>query len=134
VHSLTYFYNWSFSHVRTPYALKWDGDMVLTPQSERVLRDLAWQLQDLGTSLTMRRDPVYRCALPGRTVVATAREREGVHPSRERRKELYWMNEDPHQKRNGVAQAAPALIERMTNTTEAMKAAAGETRRKLQEA
>ncbi|HEX2291116.1 MAG TPA: hypothetical protein VHH53_13190, partial [Pseudonocardiaceae bacterium] len=25
VHSLTYFYNWSFSHVRTRYALKWDG-------------------------------------------------------------------------------------------------------------
>jgi N-acetylglucosamine-6-sulfatase len=49
-------------------------------------------------------------------------------------KELYWMNEDPHQKRNGVEQAAPALIERMTNTTEAMKAAAGETRRKLEEA
>jgi glycosyltransferase involved in cell wall biosynthesis len=59
VHSLTYFYNWSFSHVRTPYALKWDGDMVLTPQGERVLRDLAWQLQDLGAALTMRRDPVY---------------------------------------------------------------------------
>src|SRR5437764_209418 len=27
VHSLTYFYNWSFSLVRTSYALKWDGDM-----------------------------------------------------------------------------------------------------------
>ena len=44
VHSLTYFYNWSFSHVLTRYALKWDGDMVLTPEGERVLRDLAWQL------------------------------------------------------------------------------------------
>src|ERR671912_488273 len=32
VHSLTYFYNWSFSHVQTRYALKWDGDMVLTPE------------------------------------------------------------------------------------------------------
>jgi glycosyltransferase involved in cell wall biosynthesis len=59
VHSLTYFYNWSFSHVRTPYALKWDGDMVLTPQGERVLRDLAWQLQGSGAALAMRRDPVY---------------------------------------------------------------------------
>ena len=29
VHSLAYFYNWSFAHVRTSYALKWDGDMVL---------------------------------------------------------------------------------------------------------
>jgi hypothetical protein len=33
--------------------------MVLTPQGERVLRDLAWQLHDLGAALTMRRDPVY---------------------------------------------------------------------------
>jgi glycosyltransferase involved in cell wall biosynthesis len=59
VHSLTYFYNWSFSHVRTRYALKWDGDMVLTPQGEQVLRDLAWQLQGIDGAITMRRDPVY---------------------------------------------------------------------------
>jgi glycosyltransferase involved in cell wall biosynthesis len=59
VHSLTYFYNWSFSHVRTRYALKWDGDMVLTPQGERVLRDLAWQLQGLDGAITMPRSPVY---------------------------------------------------------------------------
>ena len=59
VHSLTYFYNWSFSHVRTRYALKWDGDMVLTPQGERALRDLSWQLQGLDGAITMRRDPVY---------------------------------------------------------------------------
>jgi glycosyltransferase involved in cell wall biosynthesis len=59
VHSLTYFYNWSFSHVRTRYALKWDGDMVLTPQGEQVLRDLAWQLQSIDGAITMRRDPVY---------------------------------------------------------------------------
>ena len=59
VRSLTYFYNWSFSHVRTRYALKWDGDMVLTPQGEQVLRDLAWQLQGIDGTITMRRDPVY---------------------------------------------------------------------------
>jgi glycosyltransferase involved in cell wall biosynthesis len=59
VHSLTYFYNWSFSHVLTRYALKWDGDMVLTPEGERVLRDLAWQLQGVDAAITMRRDPVY---------------------------------------------------------------------------
>ncbi len=59
VHSLTYFYNWSFSHVQTRYALKWDGDMVLTPQGERVLRDLAWQLQGIDGAITLRRDPVY---------------------------------------------------------------------------
>ena len=59
VHSLTYFYNWSFSHVRTRYALKWDGDMVLTPEGEGVLGDLGWQLQGIDAAITMRRDPVY---------------------------------------------------------------------------
>jgi glycosyltransferase involved in cell wall biosynthesis len=59
VHSLTYFYNWSFSHVLTRYALKWDGDMVLTPEGEGVLRDLAWQLQGVDAAITMQRDPVY---------------------------------------------------------------------------
>src|SRR5215208_6058069 len=59
VHSLTYFYNWSFSHVRTRYALKWDGDMVLTPEGEGVLGDLGWQLQGIDATVKMRRDPVY---------------------------------------------------------------------------
>ena len=59
VHSLTYFYNWSFSHVRTRYALKWDGDMVLTPQGEQVLRDLAWQLEGIDEMVKMCRFPVY---------------------------------------------------------------------------
>jgi hypothetical protein len=59
VHSLTYFYNWSFSHVRTRYALKWDGDMVLTPEGEGVLRDLSWQLEGVDGTVKMRRDPVY---------------------------------------------------------------------------
>src|SRR5215212_2225932 len=59
VHSLTYFYNWSFSHVLTRYALKWDGDMVLTPEGERVLRDLAWQLQGIDGTVKMCRYPAY---------------------------------------------------------------------------
>jgi hypothetical protein len=59
VHSLTYFYNWSFSHVKTRYALKWDGDMVLTPEGERVLRDLAWQLQGIDGTVKMCRYPAY---------------------------------------------------------------------------
>jgi len=59
VHSLTYFYNWSFSHVRTRYALKWDGDMVLTPEGEGVLGDLGWQLQGIDATVKMRRFPVY---------------------------------------------------------------------------
>ena len=41
VHSLTHFYNWCFSHVRTSYSMKWDGDMVLTPEGAGILRDLA---------------------------------------------------------------------------------------------
>jgi sulfotransferase famil protein len=45
VHSLAYFYNWSFAHVRTTYALKWDGDMVLSDAAVAALRDLAWQLE-----------------------------------------------------------------------------------------
>lgn len=43
--SLAYFYNWSFAHVRTRYALKWDGDMVLSDHAIAALRDLAWQLE-----------------------------------------------------------------------------------------
>jgi hypothetical protein len=45
--------------VRTRYALKWDGDMVLTPQGEQVLRDLAWQLEGADGAITMPRSPVY---------------------------------------------------------------------------
>jgi hypothetical protein len=45
VHSLAYFYNWSFSHARTAYVLKWDGDMVLSNPAVLALRDLAWQLE-----------------------------------------------------------------------------------------
>jgi glycosyltransferase involved in cell wall biosynthesis len=45
VRSPTYFYNWSFSQVRTTYALKWDGDMVLSREGEHILRDLAWQVE-----------------------------------------------------------------------------------------
>ena len=59
VHSLTYFYNWSFSHVRTRYALKWDGDMVLSPEGEQVLRDLAWQMEGIDGAVTIPRSPVY---------------------------------------------------------------------------
>lgn len=59
VHSLTYFYNWSFSHVRTRYALKWDGDMVLTNQGEMIFRDLAWQLESCDTVINIPRFPLY---------------------------------------------------------------------------
>ena len=45
VHSLAYFYNWSFAHARTSYVLKWDGDMVLSDLAVQALRDLAWQLE-----------------------------------------------------------------------------------------
>ena len=52
VHSLTYFYNWAFSQVRTAYSLKWDGDMLLTEEGERILADLSWQLE--GESLVVK--------------------------------------------------------------------------------
>ena len=59
VHSLTYFYNWSFAHVRTAYALKWDGDMVLTDAAAAALRDLAWQLEAAELVVKVPRYPLY---------------------------------------------------------------------------
>ena len=58
VHSLTHFYNWSFAHVRTTYSMKWDGDMVLTPEGVGVLRDLSWQLQGSGAVVAIPRHPL----------------------------------------------------------------------------
>jgi glycosyltransferase involved in cell wall biosynthesis len=59
VHSLAWFYNWSFAHVETRYGLKWDGDMLLTVEGEQVLRDLAWQLEGTDVVLPIPRIPVY---------------------------------------------------------------------------
>ena len=59
VHSLAYFYNWSFAHVRTGYALKWDGDMVLSDRAAGVLRDLAWQLEAGEAIVKVPRHPLY---------------------------------------------------------------------------
>lgn len=59
VRSLTYFYNWSFSQVRTSYALKWDGDMVLTETGVKALQDLDWQLEATQRIVTMPRYPLY---------------------------------------------------------------------------
>jgi glycosyltransferase involved in cell wall biosynthesis len=58
VHSLTHFYNWSFSHVRTNYSMKWDGDMVLTPEGVAVLADLSWQLEDSNAVVAIPRHPL----------------------------------------------------------------------------
>ena len=59
VHSLAYFNNWAFSHVRTAYALKWDGDMVLTTEGERMLADFAWQVGHESWNLKLPRHPLY---------------------------------------------------------------------------
>jgi hypothetical protein len=59
VHSLVHFYNWSFAHVRTRYALKWDGDMVLTDDAVGVLRDLAFQLEAGEAIVKIPRSPLY---------------------------------------------------------------------------
>jgi glycosyltransferase involved in cell wall biosynthesis len=58
VHSLTHFYNWSFSHVRTAYSMKWDGDMVLTREGVSILRDLSWQLEDSNAIVAVPRHPL----------------------------------------------------------------------------
>ena len=58
VHSLTHFYNWSFSHVRTAYSMKWDGDMVLTPEGTATLADLSWQLEDSQAVVVVPRHPL----------------------------------------------------------------------------
>jgi glycosyltransferase involved in cell wall biosynthesis len=59
VHSLTYFYNWAFAHVRTPYCLKWDGDMVVTVDGERAFDELRWQLEGVDAVIHIPRYPVY---------------------------------------------------------------------------
>jgi hypothetical protein len=59
LHSLAYYYNWSFAHVRTNYALKWDGDMVLTDAAASQLRDLAWQLESVEAIIRVPRVPLY---------------------------------------------------------------------------
>ena len=59
VHSLTYFYNWAFSHVGTTYSLKWDGDMLLTEEGEQAFTDLAWQLEGMSRRVYMMRIPLY---------------------------------------------------------------------------
>jgi glycosyltransferase involved in cell wall biosynthesis len=59
VHSLTHFYNWSFSHARTRYVLKWDADMVLGDFAVSALRDLAWQLETAERVIRVPRRPLY---------------------------------------------------------------------------
>ena len=59
VHSLAYFYNWSFAHVRTTYAVKWDGDMVLSDTAVMALRDLAWQLEGVEAVVRVPRLGLY---------------------------------------------------------------------------
>ncbi|WP_366946470.1 hypothetical protein, partial [uncultured Bradyrhizobium sp.] len=59
VHSLSYFYNWCFSHVRTRYSWKWDGDMVLTTEGEASIGDLGWQVGHVRTNVRVPRHPLY---------------------------------------------------------------------------
>lgn len=59
VNSLAYFNNWAFSHVRSAYALKWDGDMVLTDDGEAHLTDFSWQVGRREINLRLPRHPLY---------------------------------------------------------------------------
>jgi hypothetical protein len=45
--------------VRTAYSLKWDGDMVLTPEGEQTYADLAWQLENVEAVVGMPRHPLF---------------------------------------------------------------------------
>ncbi|UUZ61216.1 hypothetical protein [Nocardioides sp. B-3] len=38
--------------------MKWDGDMVLTPEGAGILRDLSWQLESTQTIVAMPRHPL----------------------------------------------------------------------------
>lgn len=59
VHSLTHFYNWSFSQAPTRYTLKWDGDMVLTAEGVAMVSDLAWQIEHEETLVVFQHFPLY---------------------------------------------------------------------------
>lgn len=61
IHSLPYFYNWAFAQVNTNYALKWDGDMVLTPKGQRQLLTLRETLpaRKRARVLQVPRHPLY---------------------------------------------------------------------------
>ena len=59
MHSLVYFYNWSFAHVETAYSLKWDGDMVLTEDAEGLIHDLSWQLPGKDVIVRVPRHSLY---------------------------------------------------------------------------
>lgn len=47
-------------------------------------------------------------------------------------KQLYWMKPDPHQQRSKTRVAKKSLINRLTNTVKAMRAARGQARRRLE--
>lgn len=59
VHSLTHFYNWAFSRARTRYTMKWDGDMVLTPEGVAVLSDALWRVQSAESVILLQHQPLY---------------------------------------------------------------------------
>jgi glycosyltransferase involved in cell wall biosynthesis len=59
LHSLAYFYNWSFSHARLRYSLKWDGDMVITNTGARTMRHLSWQLEYADDAVAVLTHPLY---------------------------------------------------------------------------
>ncbi|MBA2464832.1 MAG: glycosyltransferase family 2 protein [Nocardioidaceae bacterium] len=59
VHSLTHFYNWSFSQAQTQYSMKWDGDMVLTPEGAALVADVGWQIATEETIVVFQHHPLY---------------------------------------------------------------------------
>ena len=105
VHSLAYFYNWSFSHVRSAYALKWDADMVLTDAASNVLRDLSWQLEGTAAIVSVPRVPLY-----------VADERRAFLDMVQVNCEVWgWPNRPGYSFVKGMEWELPLFPDRMTN-------------------
>jgi hypothetical protein len=59
VHSLTYFCNWSLSKTATSRVIKWDGDMLLTDEGVRLLRDIGWRLEGSTATVAVPRHNIF---------------------------------------------------------------------------
>lgn len=59
LHSLTHYYNWAFAHVATPYAVKWDADMLITDDGIEIFAELSWRVEASEAVIRALHIPVY---------------------------------------------------------------------------
>lgn len=59
VHSLVHFNNWALSKAQTGYVIKWDGDMVLSRDGVRILRDIGSKLAGARSVLSFPYHALY---------------------------------------------------------------------------